>query len=150
VTPERPSRNSSQPIGQPATVAEAVEVARIPLTEEVVNVSKREVVTGRVRIRTLEESTNKLVQQELDTAEVSVTRVPVNRIVDQPPVPRIEGNLTIVPVLEEVLVVEKKLLLKEEIHIHWTLTKETVEHSVTLRKQRAMIDELGGDKPGGE
>jgi stress response protein YsnF len=152
VTPERPARSVSQSSGsQPAdSAAEAVEVARVPLSEEVVSVSKREVVTGRVRIRTLEESSDKLVRQELDTAQVSVTRVPVNRIVDRTPVPRTEGDLTIVPVLEEVLVVEKKLLLKEEIHIRRTLTKETVEHSVTLRKQRAMIEELGGDEPRGE
>jgi stress response protein YsnF len=148
VTPERPARSSSQPSGQPA--AETVEVARVPLTEEVVSVSKREVVTGRVRIRTLEESTDKLVQQELDTAEVSVRRVPVNRIVDQTPVTRTEGDLTIVPVLEEVLVVDKRLLLKEEIHIRRTLTKETVEHSVTLRKQRATIEQLDGDDPRGD
>jgi stress response protein YsnF len=123
-----------------------VEVARVPLSEEVVSVSKREVVTGRVRIRTLEDSSDKLVRQELDTAQVSVTRVPVDRIVDRMPAPRIEGDLTIVPVLEEVLVVETKLLLKEEIHIRRTLSKETVEQSVTLRKQRAIIEELGGDK----
>jgi len=127
-----------------------VEVARVALIEEVVSVSKREVVTGRVRIRTLEESTDELVQQELDTAVVSVTRVPFNRIVDQPPAPHTEGDLTIVPVLEEVLVVEKRLLLKEEIHIRRTVTKEKVQHSVTLRKQRAMIEELGEDGPRGE
>jgi len=125
-----------------------VEVATVPLTEEVVKVSKREVVTGRVRIRTLEESSDELVRQELDTAQVSVTRVPVNRIVDRTPVPRTEGDVMIVPVLEEVLVVEKKLLLKEEIHIRRTLTKETVEQSVTLRKQRAKIEEFGGEEPG--
>jgi len=124
-------------------------VARVPLTEEVVSVSKREVTTGRVRIRTLEESSDKLVRQELDTAQVSVTRVPVNRIVDRIPVPRTEADLTIVPVLEEVLVVEKRLLLKEEIHIRRTLTKETVEHSVTLRKQRAVIEEHSGGERGG-
>jgi hypothetical protein len=43
------------------------------------------------------------------------------------------------------VVVETKLFLKEEIHIRRTLTKETVERSVTLRKQRAVIEELGGE-----
>jgi stress response protein YsnF len=85
------------------------------------------------------------VQQELDTAHVSVTRIPINRIVDQAPASRTEGDLTIVPVLEEVLVVETKLLLREEVHIRRTLTKDTVQQSVTLRKQRAVIEEPGGD-----
>jgi hypothetical protein len=49
---------------------------------------------------------------------------------------RTEGDLTIVPVLEEVIVVETKLLLEEEIHIRRTLTKETVERSVTQEAGR--------------
>jgi stress response protein YsnF len=61
--------------------------------------------------------------------------------------PRIDGELTIVPVFEEVLVVETKLLLKEEIHIRRTMTKESVQQSVTVRKQRAIIEELGEDEP---
>jgi stress response protein YsnF len=54
-----------------------VEVANFPLSEEEVRVSKREVVTGRVRITTISELDEKLVHQELNRAEVSVTRVPV-------------------------------------------------------------------------
>jgi stress response protein YsnF len=124
------------------SAGEVVEVTKVPLTEEVMRVSKQEVVTGRIRIRTLAEATDKLVQQELNTAHVSVTRIPINRIVDEAPVPRTEGDLTIVPVLEEVLVVETKLLLREEVHIRRTLTKEIVGQSVTLRKQRAVIEKL--------
>ena len=147
VNPQVPAPNLSIP-GDPqpsASPGDGVEVTKVPLTEEVLSVSKQEVVTGRVRIRTVDESTVKLVRQELETAHVSVTRVPINRIVDHAPVPRTEGDLTIVPVLEEVLVVETKLLLKEEIYIRRTLTKETVEHAMTVRQQRAIIEELGGD-----
>ena len=119
--------------------------AALPLSEEIVHISKREVVTGRVQVRTFAETAEKLVREELDTAQVSVTRVPINRIVDEPPLPRTEGDVTIVPVLEEVLVVETKLLLKEEIHIRRSLTKETVEARVPLRKQRAVIEKREGD-----
>lgn len=49
--------------------------------------------------------------------EADVRRVPVNRIVSEAPQTRQEGEVTIVPIVEEVLVVEKRLLLKEEIHI---------------------------------
>jgi stress response protein YsnF len=43
-------------------------------------------------------------------------------------------------VLEEVLVVEKRLVLKEELHIRRRVETETVEVPVTLRKQRAVVE----------
>ena len=62
--------------------------------------------------RPAETSTDTLFAEEAD-----VRRVPVNRIVSEAPQTRQEGEVTIVPIVEEVLVVEKRLLLKEEIHI---------------------------------
>lgn len=56
----------------------------------------------------------------LYTEQAGVERVPVNRLVDNEPQTRQEGDVTIIPVVEEVLVVEKRLLLKEEIHIRRT------------------------------
>lgn len=56
------------------------------------------------------------------------------------PVTRREGDVTIVPVLEEVLVVEKRLVLREEIHVRETLSREEVELPVSLRRQRATVE----------
>jgi stress response protein YsnF len=120
--------------------AGAANTVAVPLVEEEVRLSKRETVTGRVRVRTVVDSTEELVRQELDTEQVSVTRVPIDRLVDVAPAIRTEGDVTIIPVVEEILVVETKLVLKEEVHIRRTLTKETVEQSVTLRKQRAIVE----------
>lgn len=50
-----------------------------------------------------------IVQRE----QVEVTRVPMDIEVAQVPQVRIEGDVTIVPVLEERLVVEKRLFLVE-------------------------------------
>jgi stress response protein YsnF len=61
-------------------------------------------------------------------------------MVETAPGIRTEGDVTIVPVLEEVLVVEKRLLLKEELHIRRGVETETVEVPVTLRKQRAVVE----------
>ena len=49
--------------------------------------------------------------------------MPIDRQVDVAPKIRIEGDLTIVPVLEEILVVEKRLILKEEVHIRRTRSR---------------------------
>jgi stress response protein YsnF len=48
---------------------------------------------------------------------------------------RTEDGVTIIPVLEEVLVVEKRLVLKREIRISKRSNLETVEIPVSLRKQ---------------
>ena len=60
---------------------------------------------------------------------------------------RTEGDVTIVPVLEEVLVVEKRLVLKEELHIRRRIITETVEVPVTLHKQRAIVERVDPDEP---
>jgi stress response protein YsnF len=53
---------------------------------------------------------------------------------------RTENGVTIVPVLEERLVVEKQLFLKEELHIRCGVKTETVEVPVTLRSERAIVE----------
>jgi stress response protein YsnF len=53
---------------------------------------------------------------------------------------RTEDGVTIIPVLEEVLVVEKRLVLKREIRIRKRSTSETVEIPVSLRQQRAKVE----------
>ena len=113
----------------------------LPLTEEEIHVSKRDVVTGRIRVRTVVDQTEELVRQELNTEHVAVTRVPIDRIVETAPPIRTEGDVTIIPILEEIVVVETKLVLKEEIRIRRTSTRDVVEQPVTLRKQRAVIQE---------
>ena len=115
----------------------------IPLAEEEVRIDKREVPTGRVRVRTATEVVEELARATLDEDVVEVTLVAVGREVDIAPEVRTEDGVVIVPVLEEVLVVEKRLFLKEELHIRRSVTQEEVEVPITLRKQRAVIERLG-------
>jgi stress response protein YsnF len=61
----------------------------------------------------------------------------------RPPQPRVEGNVTVVPIVEEVLVVEKRLLVKEEVRITLRDTTERVEVPVQLRRQRAVVERTG-------
>jgi stress response protein YsnF len=128
------------------TVSEDV----IPLAEETATVGKRQVVTGRVRVQTVTDTVEELAHADVQQETVEVTRVLVDRIVETTPEIRTEGDLTIVPVLEEVLVVEKRLVLKEELHIRRRATTETVEVPITLRKQRAVVERIDPDKPTGE
>ena len=125
------------------TVSEEV----MPLVEETATVGKRQVVTGRVRVQTVTDTIDELAHADVQRETVEVTRIPVDKVVEIAPDIRTEGDVTIVPVLEEVLVVEKRLLLKEELHIRRRATTETVEVPVTLRKQRAIVERVAPDSP---
>jgi uncharacterized protein (TIGR02271 family) len=122
------------------------EVEVIALAEEEVRLDKRMVTTGKIRVRTNVDVETELAKATLDGETVEVTRIPIDRIVDQAPGIRVEDNVTIIPVLEEVLIVEKRLVLKEEVHIRKLATTEEVEIPVELRKQHAVIDRLPADE----
>lgn len=119
---------------------------RIALVEEEARIDKREVVTGRVRIRTRVEEAEETVRGTLDEEVVEVERVHVDRIVDAAPAVRQDGDVTIIPVMEEVLVVEKRLVLKEELHVRRRRTQESVEVPVTLRRERVEVERLPADE----
>ena len=106
----------------------------LPLAEEKAAVSVREAVTGRVRVSTKTETFAEVVRQELRGMRAEVVRVPVNRT--------LEPGEMIIPIFEEVVVVEKRLVLKEELHISQQVTTETVEVPVELRRQQASIERL--------
>jgi stress response protein YsnF len=112
----------------------------IPVVEEEVQIDKHTVRKGRVRVATVTEIHDELASAELESSDVAISRVPIGRQVEIPPTVRTVGDTVIVPVLEEVLVVERRLILKEELHIKRCVSKESVEIPVRLRKQRAVIE----------
>jgi len=66
-----------------------------------------------------------------------------------PPPVRHEGNTMIIPLLEEVLVVEKRLMLREELRVTRTQTEFHAPQQVTLRREEITVDRApvdgGGD-----
>lgn len=113
----------------------------MPLLEERVNIDKRTVTTGKVRIITHTETVEELVRAVLEGEEADVVTVEVDQTVSGPaPRIRTENGVTIIPVLEEVLVVEKRLVLKREIRIRKRSTLQTIELPVKLRKQQAKVE----------
>ena len=112
------------------------------MVEETARIDKREVQTGRVKVHTVVETSEQMVREALSSHNVKVTRVPVDQPVATVPVIRTENGITIVPVLEEILVVEKRLILREELHIKQEVSHETVEVPVSLRKQRAVVERV--------
>lgn len=114
--------------------------AVLPLAEERLVVGKARVLTGRVRLRVETETVEEAVTATLGGERVEVTRVPVDREVDAVPELRVEGDVTIVPVVEEVLVVERRLVLREEVHLRRVAFDATEAVTVPLRRQRVVIE----------
>jgi uncharacterized protein (TIGR02271 family) len=83
-----------------------------------------------------------LVDEPLHDEEVQVERVQVNRVVDAAPAPRQDGDTMIIPVLKEVLVVEKRLLLKEEIHVTRRHVERREPQRFLLRREEVTVERL--------
>ena len=130
-------------------MAEPEEVAAIPLVEERLSVTKREVESGRLRVRISVDEREELVPVELAHDEIEIERIPKNVPLSELPGVRLEGNSTIIPVVEEVVVVEKRLVLVEEIHVRRKTGRVTEEIPVTLRSEQASIERDGETGPAG-
>jgi uncharacterized protein (TIGR02271 family) len=117
----------------------------IPVAEEVVAIEKRIRETGKVRIHKTIREEEEEVTLPLIRETVEIERVPVDRVVESPLPPRQEGDTLIVPVVEEVLVVEKKLVLKEEVHIRTVRAETEKTEHITLRKEEVTIDRSATD-----
>ncbi len=124
----------------PSSVNEASH--SIPVWEEVMEVEKKMVDSGKgVRIEKKVNERKENVTVSLLQEEIKVTRIPKQKILapNEMPLPRQEGDTYIVPVFREVLVVEKRLCLEEEVHI--TKQKNSVEssQSVPLKSEQVSV-----------
>jgi stress response protein YsnF len=128
----------------------------LPLVEETLRVGKRRVETGRVRVSVGTEVQEQVVRETLRSERAELERVPIGRELAQgepAPAMRQEPDGTVVvPVLEEVLVVERRLVLKEEIRMRLVAVDEPVEQPVTVRRQRVSVERVpptpAGEDPG--
>ncbi len=115
---------------------------RIPVIQEELSLAHRVVDTGRgVRLhKTVTEETFR-INETLQGQELQVEHVVVNAWVDgTPPVQRQEGDTLVIPILEEVLVVQKRLRLTEEIRITAKARVHAVSEQVVLRKEHVAVE----------
>jgi uncharacterized protein (TIGR02271 family) len=115
----------------------------IPIVEEVLDVQKRQVETGGVRVRKTVHEREEQIDEPVWREEVEVEHLVINRVVDGPaPTVRTEGDVLIIPLVEEVLVVKKQLILREEFRITKRRTTTPSSQKVTLRREEAKIERL--------
>lgn len=114
----------------------------IERVEERAVIGKRRRDAGGVRVSTRTETASETVRDTLEAIDVEVERVPAGRFVEAAEAPRLDGDVTVVPVYEERLVVEKRLYLVEEVHLRRVARAHAVEVPVELRKQVARVERL--------
>ena len=118
----------------------------IPVLEEVLHVDVRTVDRGGALVHISVSEHDEVVERQLQQDVLSVERVAIGRVVEAAPPVREEGDLTVVPVLEEQLVVTKQLVLIEEIHIRRQQRTVPWKETVTLRREAAQVEPI--PKPG--
>jgi uncharacterized protein (TIGR02271 family) len=117
----------------------------IPVVHEVPVVGKRTVQAGRVRIAKTVSEREVVIDEPLLHHEVQIARTAIGRDVSaeqELQSVRYEGETMIVPVLEEVPVLVKRIILTEEIRI--TRVKREVRNpqTVKLRVEKVSVEHL--------
>jgi uncharacterized protein (TIGR02271 family) len=131
----------SSPAAKPVTTRREV----VPIVEERATILKRRTLTEGVRVRTVVHEEEATVEEPVATEAVEVERVPLDRWVEAPIPVRQEGDTTVITLVEEVVVVEKRLRATEEVRITRKQSIEPSVHTVTLRREEAVVEHLNAD-----
>jgi stress response protein YsnF len=111
----------------------------VPLHAEDISVDRR-ITERNVRVDIHTTSHDHLIDEAVAHERVEIDRIAINGPVTAVPPVRQEGDTTVISVVEEVVVVERRLILKEEIHIRRVRTTEQHRETVALREQHAVIE----------
>lgn len=114
----------------------------VPVIDERLRLERERIETGSIRVskKVFEETARK--KMSVVEEEASVERKVFNTYVDvAPPAVRQEGDVTIISVVKEVLVVEKRLMLVEELHVTKNKINTVVPVEKTVRKEVVTINQ---------
>ena len=120
----------------------ATQSPAFPLHAEELSVSRQQIAGDTVQVSIVTREGDGVVDEMLNHERVEIDRVPIGRPVDAIPPVRQEGETTILPVVEEIIVVQRRLILKEEVRIKRLHVSERHQEAVVLRKQEAVITRM--------
>lgn len=119
----------------------------IPVVEERAVVRKEKRITGAVQARTVVHEREERLDVPVESEEVEVERIALDEWVEAPLPMRQEGDTTIVPLHEEVLVVEKRLKLVGEVRLTRRRSVTRSARTVTLRREEAVVERVDPTDP---
>ena len=120
----------------------ATQSPAFPLHAEELSVSRQQIAGDTVQVSIVTREGEGVVDEMLNHERVEIDRVPLGRPVDAIPPVRQEGETTILPVVVEIIVVRRRLILKEEVRIKRLHVSERHQEAVVLRKQEAVITRM--------
>ena len=126
-------------MAKPILPSPHLEAETAVLHAEEISVSRRQTDGDTYRVSTVTRERERPVDEELHHQRVEVRRVAINQPIDAIPPVREEGDTTIMSVVEEVVVTERRLMLKEEVHITRVRVTEHHQETVIIREQEAII-----------
>jgi len=121
---------------------EGQEALVIPVVAESLELSKRLFDRGAVRVHMNVGEREVVVDEPTIEDRVTIERVALNQPLDKPVHARVEGDTTIIPVMKEVLLVRKQLMLVEEIRLTKTPVEVRHPQTVTLRTEEAHVERI--------
>jgi stress response protein YsnF len=129
----------SKPVSTPSASNSEADGLTAVLHAEKIAVSRQQSDGDTYRVSTVTRERKQPVDEELHHQRVEIRRVLVNQPVSAMPPVREEGDTTIMSVVEEVVVIERRLILKEEIHLRRLHVTEHHQETIIVREQEAMI-----------
>jgi uncharacterized protein (TIGR02271 family) len=114
----------------------------VPIIEEHVRLDRAPIESATVQLRKHIHERQEVIREPVFHEEVEVERIPVNKIAEGPVSSRYDGDTLIIPLVEEVVVVEKRLKITEELHIRKRRTESQSETPVTLRREEVEVERI--------
>jgi uncharacterized protein (TIGR02271 family) len=122
----------------------------VRLYEEQASITKRRIVSGRVKVSRVTREHEQLLNESLAREQVEIDRTPIGKPIEAMPKIREEGDVIVIPVVEEILVVERRLVLKEEVRVRRVRSNENHQERVMLRRQEALVTRSPVEPPAAE
>ena len=119
---------------------------RIPIVEERARIEKTMVERGVVSITTSVKESEELIEDALRHQEVDIQHVSIDSEVDSIPRIRQDGDVIVIPIVEERAVIVKRLFLVEELHVRVNTVQETVQIPVTLQSTEVSVERKEPDR----
>ncbi len=117
----------------------------VPLYAEKISIAKRKLATRRVQVSVVTRQREKWIRAMLTDEKVSVERVPIGKALAHKPEVQQVGDTLIIPVVQEVLTIERRFILKEEIRVRRIRSSHTHQERVSVRKQEVVMKKETGD-----
>jgi uncharacterized protein (TIGR02271 family) len=124
--------------------ADSTDDPKLTLLAEELAVGKETMETGRLRVSRQTRTREAFVDESLVSEQAEVETIPIGRQIFAMPSVRQEGDTTIIPIVEEVLHTERRLILKEEVKVTRRRNIEQFQDRVALRYQEAVITRVQG------